>query len=136
MEKHVGRRGDGRLGDRGRRTGGGQTPGKRPGDDRDQQQGGHADLLPGTVSRILRGGPFSQASLCSQPHPRRRSSDSPPGHDRTSTNDYFAEADGQGKFDTLTALLDGQRILWVVVRVPTKRIGGVLCKAASAKITL
>jgi len=58
------------------------------------------------------------------------------GATETSTVEYFAEADGQGKFDTITALLDGQRILWVVVSVPKERIGGVLCGSASAKITL
>lgn len=55
---------------------------------------------------------------------------------RTETfTEPFGMTDAKGRFDTLKATIEGQRILWVVVRVPKARIGGVKCQAAaSAKV--
>lgn len=46
---------------------------------------------------------------------------------------HFAESDGQGRWSVVTP---GERLAWVEVIVPKQRIGGVVCKAARAKVTL
>jgi len=47
---------------------------------------------------------------------------------------HFAESDGQGRWSIVTD--PGQPLAWVEVIVPKQRIGGVVCKAARAKVTL
>jgi hypothetical protein len=47
---------------------------------------------------------------------------------------HFAETDGQGRWSVVTD--PGQPLAWVEVIVPKQRIGGVVCKAARAKVTL
>lgn len=46
---------------------------------------------------------------------------------------HFAESDGQGRWSVVTP---GERLAWVEVIVPKQRIGGVVCQAARAKVTL
>lgn len=46
----------------------------------------------------------------------------------------FLATDGQGKWDVVTG--SGEPLAWFEVIVPRKRIGGVICQAAHAKVTL
>jgi hypothetical protein len=48
--------------------------------------------------------------------------------------DDFTATDGQGRFDVV--LSSGEPLAWFEVIVPRKRIGGVVCQAARAKVTL
>ena len=47
---------------------------------------------------------------------------------------HFAESDGQGRWSIVTD--PGKPLAWVEVIVPKQRIGGMVCKAARAKVTL
>jgi hypothetical protein len=46
----------------------------------------------------------------------------------------FVTTDGQGKWSIVTS--SGEPLAWFEVIVPKKRIGGVICRAAHAKVTL
>lgn len=46
----------------------------------------------------------------------------------------FTTTDGQGRFDVV--LSSGEPLAWFEVIVPKKRIGGVVCQGARAKVTL
>jgi hypothetical protein len=46
----------------------------------------------------------------------------------------FTTTDGQGRFDVV--LSSGEPLAWFEVIAPKKRIGGVVCQAARAKVTL
>lgn len=47
---------------------------------------------------------------------------------------HFLETDGRGQWDIVTG--SGEPLAWFEVIVPRKRIGGVICQAAHAKVTL
>lgn len=47
---------------------------------------------------------------------------------------HFAESDGQGRWSVVTD--PGEPLAWLEVIVPKQRIGGVVCKAARAKVAL
>lgn len=47
---------------------------------------------------------------------------------------HFLETDGHGKWNIVTN--SGEPLAWLEVVVPKKRIGGVICQSARAKVTL
>jgi hypothetical protein len=47
---------------------------------------------------------------------------------------HFAETDGRGRWKVVVA--SGEPLAWLEVIVPKQRIGGVICQAAHAKVTL
>ena len=46
----------------------------------------------------------------------------------------FTTTDGQGRFDVVVS--SGEPLAWFEVIAPKKRVGGVVCQAARAKVTL
>jgi len=47
---------------------------------------------------------------------------------------HFLDTDGQGKWSVVTG--SGEPLAWFEVIVPRKRVGGVVCQAARAKVRL
>jgi hypothetical protein len=57
-----------------------------------------------------------------------------PGAGKVYRDPHFLATDGRGKWDVVTG--SGEPLAWFEVIVPKKRIGGVNCEAARAKVTL